>query len=246
MPVRVALLLWTGVLFAGGAASARAQPGDELPQKRVVIETRVVAMPEYCHADLGDEGGTWCRVEWTRKHGIESASLDDLNLFRLLEAVQGNRRGHIMQLPRLEALDGQEAAIVAGAVQARFLPRISGDGRCVTLRAEIGCKDWPIAEPTSPCTGFSLAVHAKVPDQRTIAVTAKTVTNDVLEEFSPHPFLARIPCVNRLVRTVGYSRETVKIIVLLTPRVVHDGEVAEVEPLRGGIRGDENRRFPRP
>jgi type II secretory pathway component GspD/PulD (secretin) len=51
-------------------------------------------------------------------------------------------------------------------------------------------------------------------------------------EFGPPPVLNRIPYVNRLFRTVGYGREAMNVIVLVTPRVIvqTEAEVGITQP----------------
>jgi type II secretory pathway component GspD/PulD (secretin) len=134
--------------------------------------------------------------------------------------------------------------------QARFLPTISADRRHVTLQAEINEKSR--REPAATADGkmqpafneLKLAVVAKVPDQRTVAILAGTMIADVLRSETSSPLLSRIPYVSRLVRTAGYSRESVKLIVLLTPRIIREEEMAEVGPLRAKIQAHDNGKFP--
>jgi type II secretory pathway component GspD/PulD (secretin) len=208
------------------------------------------------------------RIQWTKKDGIESAPLDELQLFRFLEFVQGDRAAHIMQFPKITLFDGQEASndsgithvvqgvdfqeqdgkpsmvakkeLVFSGTRARFLPAISTDRRSVTLQAEIsqtGHREFDSKAPE-----FKLAIVAKVPDGRTVAILAGSMLAEVrTESASP---LSRIPYVNRLVRNVGYSRETVKVIVLLTPRIIREEEPVDVQPLRTKMQPEDNGKFP--
>jgi hypothetical protein len=98
-------------------------------------------------------------------------------------------------------------------------------------------------ELEQPIDDIKLAVVAKVPDQRTVAIVAGTRLAEVVRAETPTPW-SRIPYVNRLVRNVGYSRDTMKVVVLLTPRVVREEEAAEVRPLRTPLEAKDNGKFP--
>jgi hypothetical protein len=228
-----------------------------LLREQVSVEVRIASMTERTFEELAASG-----IQWTTKDGIESALLDDLKLRRFLESVQGDRRAQIMQMPKLTVFDGQEAKVSMGVwmaavgvdfqekdgkpvmtskndkvflgTQARFLPTISKDRRHVCVQAEI-------SQPE-----FILAVLAKVPKQRTVAVVAGTAFAEVRTETTRSP-LSRIPYVNRLVRSGGCSRDSVKLIVLLTPRIVgaeETVETAEVQPLRIRFQAEDNGKFP--
>jgi type II secretory pathway component GspD/PulD (secretin) len=45
------------------------------------------------------------------------------------------------------------------------------------------------------------------------------VTRETRQEFGP-PVLSRIPYVNRLFKNVGVGRETEKVFLMVTPRVI--------------------------
>lgn len=200
---------------------------DQLLREQVSVEARIVMVSERFFEES--------KIQWTQKDGISSALLDDLMVFRFLEAVQGDRAAHITQFPKITMFDGQEAK-VGGDFHARFLPTISTDRRHVTLQAEISQK-----QPSS--TEIKLAIVAKVPDQRTVAILAGTVMAEVLRTETTSP-LSRVPYVNRLVRNVGYSRESARLIVLLTPRIIREEEMVEVVPLRTKMQAEDNGKFP--
>jgi type II secretory pathway component GspD/PulD (secretin) len=248
---------------------------DQLLREQVSVETRIVSISEKGLEELERSGNVWSRIQWTKKDGVVSTSLDELQLFRFLEFVQGDRAAHIMQLPKITMFDGQDATLSGGmwhevlgvdfqekdgkpamitkkelvylGPKARFLPTISKDQRLVTLQVEISCKSRANEEVKTPnqqpsFDEFKLAVVAKVPDRRTVAILAGTTTAEVrTETASP---LSRIPYVSRLVRNVGYSRESMKLIVLLTPRIVREEEIAEVQPLRTKMQAEDNGKFP--
>ncbi len=234
MTVRIARLVWTVAFFLlGGSGVAYAQAEA---RRQIGVETRVITIPEKGLEELGQSSICY-RIDWATKHGIESALLDDVKLLRLLETVQGDRRGHIIQLPKYTIFDGQEAT-AAGTIEAKLRPTISADGRYVTLQARVSCRQG--SEFAQTGNNFSLAVSAKVPDRHTIAITAGTKTIESRVESPPSSAVARIPYVNRLFRSVGYNRETVKVVVLLTPLIVRDEEAADVRPLVGELRTNDS------
>ena len=242
-----------------------------LLREQVSVEVRIASISETTFEELASSGGNRSNgmpmpgrgmIQWTTNDGIESALLDDLKLYKFLESVQGDRRAHIMQMPKVTLFDGQQVKVNTGVwmtamgvdfqekegkpamtskndkvflgTQARFLPTISKDGQHVTVQAEI-------SQPE-----FKLAVVAKVPKQRTVAIVAGTAVVEERTETTS-PLLGRIPYVSRLVRNVGWSRDSVKLIVLLTPRIVgaeERAETAEVQPLRGGFQAADNGKFP--
>ena len=203
---------------------------QQLMRDQVSVEVRIVAVPEKALEELERSG-----TRWTSKDGIRSASLDDTKLFRFLEVAQAERTTNVMQLPKITMFDGQEATVGAG-FEARLLPTISADRRHVTVQAEIN--------QTTPASGeIKLAVVAKVPDQRTVAIVAGTMMAEVRTETAS-PLLSRIPYVNRLARNVGYSRDSVRMIVLLTPRIIREEETADVQPLRTKFQAEDNGKFP--
>src|SRR5262249_22724424 len=53
---------------------------------------------------------------------------------------------------------------------------------------------------------------------------------EVRTEYGPPSALSRIPYVNRLFRNVGYGREAMNVIVLVTPRVIVQPEVEVNQP----------------
>ncbi len=239
-------------------------------REQVSVEMRIASISETTFEELASSGWNGSNgmplpgrgtIQWTTKDGIASALLDDLKLYKFLESVQGDRRAHIMQMPKLTVFDGQEAKVSTGVwmtavgvnfqeqegkpamtskndkvflgTQARILPTISVDRRHVSVQAEI-------SQPE-----FKLAVVAKVPKQQTVAIVAGTAFAEVITETPSS--LSRIPYVNRLVRTVGWSRDSVKLIVLLTPRIVgteETVETVEVQPLRIGFQAEDNSKFP--
>jgi type II secretory pathway component GspD/PulD (secretin) len=213
----------------------------KLRREQVSIEVRIVTVSAKALEELR---GGWA-IHWTKKEGVESALLDEAKLYRFLETVQGDRAAHIMQLPKITLFDGQVATAGWG-IQARLLPAISADRRYVTVQTEISRVNQRDADILPPgINKLKLAVAAKVPDQRTVAILAGTALAEIRVETPS--LLSSVPYVSRLVHNVGISREPVMTIVLLTPRIVREedaGDVSEVRPLRNGIQAEENGRFP--
>jgi type II secretory pathway component GspD/PulD (secretin) len=68
-----------------------------------------------------------------------------------------------------------------------------------------------------------------VPDGRTMVVDGGTRTRELRTEYGP-PILSKIPYVSRLFRNVGYSRETERVLVLVTPRIISGEEEEQKKP----------------
>jgi hypothetical protein len=248
----------------------------QLQRGEVSVETRIVLVSGKTLEEMERY-----RINWTKKDGIESAVLNDLQLYRFLESVQGDRRAHVMQMPKITMYEGQEAKVQATisrvlvtgvdfkekdgtpvavpkneqvdlGPQARYLATIATDRRHVTLQAEVSMKSLAepvptgaVAQPAS-FNDIKVAVTAKVPDERTVAIMAGTILlEEIREEYSPlGRTLGRIPYLSRLCRTVGYSRESARQIVLVTPRIVREQETVDVQPLRTKIEPENDGKFP--
>lgn len=157
-------------------------------------------------------------------------------------------------------------------VQSEFLPSISPNRKHVTVQTEIMLRNdmgqAALVPLSLPAPGpldldgkpnmkkvvqvsvqkptfheIKLAVAAKIPDQRTIAIHAGKVLTEVRTESSV-PILSRVPYVNRLFRNQAFGREAASLIILLTPRIITEPETAHVERLRGGIQFEDNGQFP--
>jgi hypothetical protein len=156
--------------------------------------------------------------------------------------------------------------------QSEFLPSISSNRKHVTVQTEIMLRSesgqTALVPLSMPAPGgvdedgkpnmkkvvqvwvqkptfneIKLAVAAKVPDQRTIAIHAGKVLTEVRTESST-PILSRVPYVNRLFRNQAFGRETTSLIILLTPRIITEPETVHIERLRGGIHAEDNGQFP--
>ena len=164
----------------------------------------------------------------------------------------------------------KEEAFSVG-VAARLLPAISADRKRVSLQGEVSIRkllgnpamvtmsvpvrvegsEKPVpmrfVEAWVERPGFTeckLAVAAKIPDQRTLAVVAGKTLLDA-NPPERYPVLSRIPYLNRLFRNTAFGRDTATILVLVTPRIIGEPETVEVERLRNGIRAQDDGLFPR-
>jgi type II secretory pathway component GspD/PulD (secretin) len=69
-----------------------------------------------------------------------------------------------------------------------------------------------------------------VPDGGTVVLGGGTRVTEMRNEFGP-PVLSKVPYVNRLFRNVGTSKETLQVLVMVTPRIiVHQEEETKVPP----------------
>ena len=74
-----------------------------------------------------------------------------------------------------------------------------------------------------------------IPEGQTLLLGGIKMLAEERNEFGP-PVLSKIPYLNRFFRTVGYGRESVSLVILVTPRVI----VKDTEPsTRTENRGDE-------
>ena len=58
------------------------------------------------------------------------------------------------------------------------------------------------------------------------------------------PTMSKIPYLNRFFRNTAFGRETLTVLVLVTPRIIGEPETAHVERLRNGIRAEDDGLFP--
>ncbi len=131
-------------------------------------------------------------------------------------------------------------------MRCEVLPTVSADRRFVQMKIDF--RDTQLAGPPTtmpvrlsvardgePAKEFrgvvqqpqlrTLALkHAcTIADGRTMVVPLGSVVTDGRAESEPS-VLSRIPYVNRLVRTVGYTRESRAVFLLVTPRVIVNEE----------------------
>src|SRR5205823_13601859 len=63
----------------------------------------------------------------------------------------------------------------------------------------------------------------KIPDGGTVLLGGWKRATEGRNEFGP-PVLSKIPYVNRLFKNVGYAKEPENILLMVTPRIITDGE----------------------
>lgn len=130
-------------------------------------------------------------------------------------------------------------------------PVISGDRRFVRLNAGFGLQDrvaqipvFPVTVTVNqflegggtqpplvmtqfiqqPTTNFvSVNTTVVVPDGGTVLLGGLKRLAEGRNEFGP-PFLSKIPYLNRLVKNVGYGRDTENILMIVTPRIIINEE----------------------
>ncbi len=75
-----------------------------------------------------------------------------------------------------------------------------------------------------PVTNFiNVQTTAVVPDGGTVLLGGLKRLSEGRNEFGP-PILSKIPYLNRLVKNVGYGRETENILMMITPRIIINEE----------------------
>jgi general secretion pathway protein D len=98
------------------------------------------------------------------------------------------------------------------------LPRVSADRRSLLLKVDHGFTPQPKAET------IAFKQTTVIPDGRTMVVSLGKVMSEGRTVNSDVPILSKIPYVSRLVKTVGYGRETLEMFLLVTPRVIVNEE----------------------
>jgi Flp pilus assembly secretin CpaC len=242
-----------------------------LQDVEVATEMRIVSVPESFRASAG--------------LGLSSdvAVLDDGAVARLLEAVQGDARSHVLQAPKLTTFNGQKAAIVVAEKQAYVTglhldrhgeqvavtpqvesfetgvklgvrPTVAPDRRSVSVQVKVSLTSleapevplFPVVLPLVPkqeggdgqpvaFTQFiqqprfrTLAVEktVQVGEGRTAVLDLGARPCEACNESGP-PVLRKVPYVNRLFKAVGGGRQTERVFLLVTPRIVVQEEEEE-------------------
>jgi hypothetical protein len=167
----------------------------------VCLEVWLVSMSEETFERIG--------VDFEPKKG---ASLGQDKLRGVLETAQGDRRTNILQTPKVTCFDGQRVnlrlAVEGTNVALSITPTVAADRRSVGLNVRLrrdGAEDGK--------------VKATLADGCSFALPGWSVVRETRQEFGP-PVLSRIPYVNRLFRNVSYGRESEKVFLMVTPRVI--------------------------
>jgi type II secretory pathway component GspD/PulD (secretin) len=237
-----------------------------LQDQEVSVEVRIVTMKD----------------ESPCEQGRDLKVLDDSQLARMMEAVQGDRPTNVMQAPKLTVFSGQRATMCIGdeqsfltgvdvrvqegtltvvpkpetyssGIELSVQPVISADRRSVRVDLQALITDVDSSAPLLPVTLPSMATDGSgdekpvaftqfiqqprvrklnidksftVPDGGTMLVAGGTRIREGRNEYSV-PILSDIPYLSRLFRNVGYTRETERVLVLVTPRIIAGREEEE-------------------
>jgi hypothetical protein len=197
-----------------------------LQEREVLLEARFLWVPSNFSERLG--------VTLARA-GKGPYTLNDVELFLLMEAVQGDPRASVMQAGRMLALDKQVMRVRLGDAGGLLqgARRISANGNEVAAPARTGLdfsvrpgilsdRRAVVLETTAKLTSGStdlaqLALDRKVvaPDGGTVVLKAWKVQREAAQE---NPTLAALPYVGPLFRTESRT-ETYDVLLLLTPRI---------------------------
>jgi type II secretory pathway component GspD/PulD (secretin) len=111
-------LLWSGLVSAALAQSADARTGvrNDATQPEVGVEVRLLRMPESVVERIGiDFHRTSTPVG--QKDAPAVVFLNDLQVFQIMEAMQGDPRTNVMQAPKLTLFDRQSSTLTIGERQ---------------------------------------------------------------------------------------------------------------------------------
>jgi type II secretory pathway component GspD/PulD (secretin) len=201
-----------------------------------------------------------------------ATTLNDKQLRTLLEAVQANERANILSAPRLVLIDGQTGTFqvcqsqvfqtgvelvatpsgvvrkprhqtVETGITTTIVPKVSADGRSVTLRLNyrhadlnpapvmlsVTTSDKPGVESLSaPCVDIQTVESTMaLPDGGTGLVLGPVLKKETRVEHAPPPVVSRVPYVNRLFKTAAVGTETRRQIILVTPKVLCTSDCAK-------------------
>jgi type II secretory pathway component GspD/PulD (secretin) len=172
----------------------------------VSLEVRVVSVSEETFERIGVDFG-------------KGAFMDQAAAGQTLTTVQTDRQANVMQAPKVTCFDRQRVnfrlAVDGARVALDVTPAVSADRRFVRLNLRLGRAG---AEDQK--------VKAVLADGCSVALPGWAVLRETRQEFGP-PVLSRIPYVSRLFKTVGYGRESEKVFLMVTPRVIVQEEAAE-------------------
>jgi type II secretory pathway component GspD/PulD (secretin) len=123
--------------------------------------------------------------------------------------------------------------------QMEFEPKLSPAGDSIQLSTKIKQKELVatrVGVVEDPTTGKPVVPNKhlqqpqfgtlhfektfSVPNGHTVAIGGCKRMIEARHEFGP-PILSRIPYVNRLFKNVGYGREVQSVLILITPRLLH-------------------------
>lgn len=184
----------------------------------VCLEVRLVSISEDTFERIG--------VDFEPKKG---ASFGQDGLRGVLEAAQGDRRTKIVQTPKVTCFDRQRVNFRLAAygthVTLSMTPAVSADRRSVRLKVRLR-RDGAEGEK----------FEAVLADGCSVALLGWSVMRETRKEYAP-PVLSRIPYVNRLFKNVGFGRESEKVFLTVTPRVIAQEATEQRTSVRPGVVG---------
>ncbi len=187
----------------------------------VGVELRVVQLSE----ELAKEFRARAGFEPARtddKIVVEAACLTEKELYPWMRLWQTDPATNILMAPKMTMLSGQQAHIAIGdpqleaGMRCELLPAVSADRRFVQLKLDFRH------------AALALKHACTIADGKTMVVPLGQAMADVLHEESEPCVLSKIPYVNRLVRNVGYSRESRAVFLMVTPRIIVNEEEEQV------------------
>jgi hypothetical protein len=239
--------LTLAVLLAAGALAPAAYADSPCPAKcgkqctarakegpQVSLEVRLVMAPKVvCRvaaAALGMAGKT--------EGALGALFLDEGQFFRLMQAVQEDRRTNVMQAPRLTVPDGACGGVCAdgevlfcgegcppccqqgkpcdSGFRIAVRPSVSADRRFVRLALQAQVAGHEMADCDMLC----------VPDGGTVVLPGGRAECDVEVGCGADGALALLPYVGPLFALMRPEREPADVLLMVTPRVVCANEHA--------------------
>lgn len=192
------------------------------------------------------------RVEVDKPLGRESSSshkprfLDDEQLGKLMESLTGDIRANVRQAPSLMLSDGKKGEVrcvqkypseskgnddVWTGYVLSVQPFVTGKRVLLDLRMTLNNLD---SEKPLRISTLSLDDTLSIPAGHTVVLGGWKRVIEARNEYGP-PVVSSIPYVGRLFRSVGYSRSSEKILVLVTTSVVaEDGKETSATKLSKG------------
>jgi type II secretory pathway component GspD/PulD (secretin) len=227
-----------------------------------------VQLFQLLEAAQGDQGTHIVQLPKTTLFDGQDANVDSIEWLTF-------RTGADLQTKGTQTLVVPKDEKFFSGIKSRFLPTISADRTHVTVQAEMSIRSFFRNTPVAPIsialpegidetgkpivnpvkfemmvqkptfTELKVAVAAKIPDQRTIALRSGTILQEKRTE-SAVPVLSRVPYVNRMFRTTAYGRDAATVVFLVTPRILAESELetVRVERLRNGIQAEDDGLFP--
>lgn len=240
----------SGALIINHTPKVQQQVADFLANLRklkdteVALEVRIITIAEDDCERLG--------VDFNQKAKdapLEMKFLTDKDVGQLVKSVAGCERTSICQSPQLMLANEQSGTVsmcdypalaTVTRMQLTTLPNGAVTVCPVVKEVETGCSFTakPVVSADRRSVHLSLDFHKKdlnselhfsitamIPDGGTVMCGGLQREVEVRQECG-EPLFARIPYLNRLFKTIGYGRESQRVMVLVTPRIVKDTEEA--------------------